>query len=325
MGLTISIHPRYGSNVSISRMQIHDAKTAGLLSPPPQHLGVYFQEMEAEGLPLPMAIAIGNDPYVTLASGIKGSIFLDEYTIAGGWMGEAVELVRCETSDVLVPATTEIVIEGELIPGERRLEGPFGEVPGYYSPAGERPVFRLNAITHRRNPIYLAGLSGRPQTDNHVIRDLNYEAILRDRIRQICPGVRDVYAIEGSAGKHVAISIRAAFVAQARDVLMAGLTTERIRPKLVIVVDDDIDVRDPMQLQWALAYRVQADRDLIVIPRMVGQGLDPSTPLPSVGAVMGIDATRPFGEPFWEVTDVPGAEEFVIPGWTDLQTTRKAD
>jgi 3-polyprenyl-4-hydroxybenzoate decarboxylase len=95
------------------------------------------------------------------------------------------------------------------------------------------------------------------------------------------------------------------------------MTTERIRPKLVIVVDDDIDVRDPAQLQWALAFRFQADRDVIVHDRMVGQQLDPSTPLPGVGAMMGIDATRPYGQPFWEVTDVPGADDFVIPGWTD--------
>lgn len=313
MGLTISTHPRYGSNVSISRMQIYDGKSAGILSVPPQHIGVYFAEMEAAGKPLPLAVAIGNDPYVTMCSGVKGSVFLDEYEIAGGWMGEPVELVRCETSDVLVPATSEIVLEGELVPGERRVEGPFGEVAGYYSPAGPRPVFRLKAITHRRDPIYLAGLTGMPQTDNHVIRDLNYEPILRDRIRQLCPGVRDVYAIEGSAGKHIAVSMRTSFVSHARDVMLAAMTTERIRPKLVIVVDDDIDVRDPVQLQWAVAFRVQADRDVVIMPRMVGQALDPSTPLPGVGTVMGIDATRPYGEPFWEVADVPGAAEFVIP------------
>jgi 2,5-furandicarboxylate decarboxylase 1 len=316
MGLTISIHPRYGSNVSISRMQIHDGKTAGILSVPPQHLGVYFQEMEAEGKPLPMAIAIGTDPYTMMASGIKGSIFLDEYTIAGGWMGEGVELVKCETSDVLVPATSEIILEGELVPGERRLEGPFGEVPGYYSPAGQRPIFRLKAITHRRDPIYLAGLTGRPQTDNHVIRDLTYEPILRDRLRQLAPGLRDVYAIEGSSGKHIAVSMKTTFASHSRDVLMAAMTTERIRPKLVIVVDDDIDVRDPAQLQWALAFRFQADRDVVVLPRMVGQALDPSTPQPGVGTMVGIDATRPYGESFWEVTEVPGSDDFVIPGWS---------
>ncbi|NJD27393.1 MAG: UbiD family decarboxylase [Chloroflexi bacterium] len=313
MGLTIAAHPEFGTNVSISRMQIHDGKHAGILSVPPQHLGVYFQEFEARGESLPMAVALGVDPYTTMASGFKGNIYLDEYTIAGGWMGRPLDVVKCETSDVLVPAESEIVIEGELVAGERRLEGPFGEVPGYYSPAGQRPVFRLKAITHRQNPVYLAGLTGRPQTDNHVIRDLTYEPIIRDRIRQLCPGVRDVYAIEGSAGKHIAVSIKPTFASQARDVMMAALTTERIRPKLVVVVEDDIDVRDPAQLQWAMTFRVQADRDVLIIPGMVGQALDPSTPKPGVGTVMAIDATRPYGEPFWEVTDVPGAESFEIP------------
>jgi 4-hydroxy-3-polyprenylbenzoate decarboxylase/2,5-furandicarboxylate decarboxylase 1 len=317
MGLTIAAHPRYGTNVSISRMQIHDARHAGVLSVPPQHLGVYFQEFEADGRPLPMAVALGVDPYTTMASGYKGSIYLDEYTIAGGWLGRPLDVVRCETSDVLVPADAEIVIEGELIPRERRLEGPFGEVPGYYSPAGDRPIFRVTAITHRKDPVYLAGLTGRPQTDNHVIRDLTYEPILRERIRQLAPGVRDVHAIEGSAGKHIAVSMKPTFFGHARDVMLAALTTERIRPKLVVVVDDDIDIRDPAQLQWAMAFRVQADRDVLVIPQVVGQALDPSTPIPGVGTVMAIDATRPYGQPFWEVTDVPGADDFVIPGFDD--------
>jgi 4-hydroxy-3-polyprenylbenzoate decarboxylase/2,5-furandicarboxylate decarboxylase 1 len=324
MGLTIAKHPEYGTNVSISRMQVFDGKTLGILSVPPQQIGVYFQEFEARGESLPLAVAIGNDPYTTLGSQVPGGIYLDEFAVAGGWMGEPVELVQCETIDVLVPATSEIVLEGELVAGERRREGPFGEFPGYYTAPAERPVFRLKAITHRRDPIYLAGLTGLPTTDNHVMKALACEAILYDRIRQICPTVRDVCLTDGSAGMHVAVSIRPTFETQARDVMLATLTAARVRAKLVTVVDDDIDVRDPVQVEWATAFRCQADRDVVIIERGVGQILDPSTPGPRVGALMGIDATQPYGKSYGELCVVPGADEFEIPGWTEGQQPRPA-
>jgi 3-polyprenyl-4-hydroxybenzoate decarboxylase len=154
--------------------------------------GVYFREMEQKGKPVEVAFTIGNDPYVTLCSQVSGSIFLDELAVAGAWMGQPVDVVKCETVDVYVPATSEIVIEGELLPRVRRTEGPFGEFPGYYQAVTEQPVFKLKAITHRRDPIYVTALTGPPTTDNHVMREIVLEAMLYDRLRQICPTIRDV-------------------------------------------------------------------------------------------------------------------------------------
>jgi 4-hydroxy-3-polyprenylbenzoate decarboxylase/2,5-furandicarboxylate decarboxylase 1 len=315
LGLGFARHPEYGNNVSISRIQIFDGQTAGVRSVRPQHLGVYFEEAEKRGEPLQFAITIGNDPQVTFCSQISGSVFLDELGVAGGWMGKPVDLVKCETIDLAVPATSEIVIEGELTPGNRRMEGPFGEFPGYYQGIADQAVFTLKAITHRRNPIYVTALTGTPTTDNHVMTALPKESILYERIRQICPTIRDVCFTKGGVGMHVAISIKPTFVTQARDVMLAAFTTERIRPKLVIVVDDDIDVRNPEQIEWALATRFQADKDLVILPHQRGFFLDPSTPAVGESTIMGIDATRPFGTEFPEVAQVPGAEEFVIPGW----------
>ena len=224
-----------------------------------------------------------------------------------------------ETVNLHVPATSEIVFEGELRPGDRRLEGPFGEFPGYYQGVTQQAVFHLKAMTHRKNPIYLAALTGTPNTDNHVMVEVPREAVLYERIRQICPTIRDVCVTKGGIGLHIVISMRPTYISHARDVMLAALTTERIRPKLVVVVDDDIDVRNPEKVEWAIATRFQADRDLIVLPRQVGAALDPSTPAPRVGAVMGIDATRPFGQEFAEVAEVPGVEAFEIPGWTGIQ------
>ena len=181
IGLGFIRHPEYGNNVSISRMQIYDGKTMGCRSVPPQHLGVYFREMEQKGEPVEVAFTIGNDPYVTLCSQVSGSIFLDELAVAGAWMGQPVDVVKCETLDVYVPATSEIVIEGVLLPGVRRTEGPFGEFPGYYQAVTEQPVFKLKAITHRRDPIYVTALTGPPTTDNHVMREIVLEAMLYDR------------------------------------------------------------------------------------------------------------------------------------------------
>jgi 4-hydroxy-3-polyprenylbenzoate decarboxylase/2,5-furandicarboxylate decarboxylase 1 len=317
IGLGFTRHPEYGNNVSISRMQIYDGQTMGCRSVPPQHLGVYFRDSESRGEPLQVAFTIGNDPYVTLCSQITGSIFLDELEVAGGWMGQPVEVVKCETNDVLVPATSEIVIEGELLPGERRTEGPFGEFPGYYQAVTQQPIFKLKAITHRRNPIYTTALTGPPTTDNHVMREVILEAILYDRLHQLYPTVRDVCVTKGGITLHVVVSMKPTFISQARDVILACFSTERIRPKLVVVVDDDIDPRDPTKVEWAIATRFQADQDLIVLPKQVGAPLDPSTPGVRVGAIMGIDATRPYGKEFPEVATVPGVDDFVIPGWID--------
>jgi 2,5-furandicarboxylate decarboxylase 1 len=319
IGLVFARHPEYGNNISINRIQIFDDQTACIRSVVPQHLAVYYADAEKRQEPLEVAITVGNDPYVTLCSQIAGSIYLDELTLAGGWMGEPVDVVPCETINLHVPATSEIVFEGELRPGDRRLEGPFGEFPGYYQGVTQQAVFHLKAITHRKNPIYLAVLTGTPNTDNHVMVEVPREAVLYERIRQICPTIRDVCVTKGGIGLHIVISMRPTYVSHARDVMLAALTTERIRPKLVVVVDDDIDVRNPEKVEWAIATRFQADRDLIVLPRQVGAALDPSTRAPRVGAIMGIDAARPFGQEFAEVAEVPGADAFEIPGWTGIQ------
>src|SRR5690348_10330332 len=129
--------------------------------------------------------------------------------------------------------TSPWVSSSPAIRSTARLEGPFGEYPGYYMPPDRKPVFRLKAVTHRRDAIYLAGLTGKPTTDNHVFRQISSEAILYDRLRQICPTIRDICVTDAGGGNHVVISIKPTFATQARDVMLAAFNTERIRPKLV--------------------------------------------------------------------------------------------
>jgi UbiD family decarboxylase len=294
-------------------MQVFDGKHLGVNA---AKLDQYVGAAEARGEPFGVALTLGNDPYTSLASQYRGRADLDELAVAGGLMGEPIEVVRCETIDVEVPATSEIVFEGEIIPGERRREGPFGEAPGYYSPAGPRPVFRLKAITHRRNPIYLAGLTGVPSTDNHVMKQVATEPLVYRALRQICPTVREVCTTTASHSLHFVISMRPTFPTEAREVMLAALTSE-FQPKLVTVVDEDIDVRDPAQVEWAMTFRCQADRDVEILRDVAGYAMDPSIPRGAKGARMGINATRPYEADFGSVVSVPGADEFVIPGWTD--------
>ena len=321
MGLQFARDPEFGRNVSIHRMQVNDGQTCGMLFGLHQNIGMYYQRAEQRGEPLPVAVALGTDPFTALTSQVPAGIYTDELALAGGLLGEPVELVKCVSIDAEVPATSEIVLEGELVPGERRDEGPFGEFTGFYSFGGQQPIWRLKAITHRRDPIYLAGLTGMPVTDNHVMRQVNWEPVVYEKLKTIYPTIRDVCMTDGGANTlHLVVSIKPLFKGQVRDLILTAMQVDKLRPKLVTVVDEDVDPRNPLQVEWAMAMFVQADRDLIVISDTMGNALDPSNPEYRVGARLGIDATRPFGQEFPDIVEIPGAEHFDIPGWTDRPT-----
>jgi 4-hydroxy-3-polyprenylbenzoate decarboxylase/2,5-furandicarboxylate decarboxylase 1 len=233
---------------------------------------------------------------------------VDEFTIAGGLRGEAVELVRCRTVDLLVPASSEIVLEGRFRPGVREHEGPFGEFSGYVGPGNREPVFEVGAMTMRRDAIYQAGLTGVPVTENHVMKGLPMEAQLLVTLRASYPDVAAVsYAPEGGAEFLVVIALNQRYAYEARNVILTAMGSAG-HPKLVVVVDDDVDIYDMAKVWWAIVTRAQADRDLIIIDRAAGGQLDPSAPAPFTSALLGIDATRPFGQPFPEVVRIPGAD-----------------
>jgi UbiD family decarboxylase len=236
--------------------------------------------------------------------------------VAGALHCEPVEVVRCQTVDLCVPATSEIVLEGYFEPGERRAEGPFGEFTGYMGPGGREPVFHCTAMTSRADPIFQAGLTGIPVTENHVMKLLPMEANLLNALRQISPDVVAVhYPPEGGAEFLAVISMRQRYVNQAKNLILSALGSVA-HPKVVIVVDDDIDVYDMSKVWWAVFTRSQPSTDLIVIPEAAGGQLDPSAPSHFGSSLLGIDATRPFGQPFAEVVRVPGVD--AVPDWTAM-------
>lgn len=304
-GLVIARNPATGvQNVSINRIQISDANRLGVLILP-RHLHAFFQAAEARGEPLPVAIAIGVDPLTLLASQAIVPLDSDELEIAGALRGAPLPVVRCLTSEVRVPADAEIVIEGRLLPGVREPEGPFGEFPKYYSAREDREVIEIDAITHRREPIFHTIVPA--EMEHLLLGAIPREATLLAHLRRSFAGVLDVHlSVGGVCRYHLYVKLRKQREGEPKNVIM-GAFGAHYDIKQVIVVDEDVDVHDAAEVEWAVATRFQADRDLMVVPGAQGSILDPSTTvawslsnpgkappqLQGISAKMGLDATRP--------------------------------
>ena len=276
----ISKHPVTGlRNASMYRAQVHDPKTLGLLAAPYRHIVLHRNEALKRGEPLPVAIALGVDPAITVASVASFPYEVDELGMAGALRGEPVELVRCETIPLEVPASAEIVLEGEIDPKELREEGLFGEFTGYYSIKRTRPVIKIKAITHRNDPIYAASYEGLPPHDTDLLMGIPIETEILRLVP--LPGIQKVHVTEGGCGAfNCVISIKKQFEGYAKMVGMAALGTWGARfVKTLIIVDDDIDPFDWTQVEWALATRVQPHRDVEIVGDLVGCILDPSLSL----------------------------------------------
>jgi len=271
----------------------------------PRHLWNYFVRAEERGEPLPIAHVLGHHPGFFLGSESILPITTDEYEVIGGILQEPLRLVPSETygERLMVPADAEIVIEGEILPNCRAPEGPFGEFTGYYGPQRWSPVVKIKAITHRKNPIFLNILCGHP--DTWLLGGIAKEACLYEELRRVCPGVTAVHLpTTGTCRFHAYVAIKQRFNGEAK---VAGIATipHHDIVKHIVVVDDDIDPFDEKQVLWAIATRVQADKDVTIIPNCRGGLLDPSSVIEGIGAKMVIDATKPMTRPFAEKIAVP--------------------
>jgi 2,5-furandicarboxylate decarboxylase 1 len=308
-GLIVARDPEFGTNISIQRLQHKGPATTGILIGRVQHLNVYHQRAEARNEPLPIAVVIGCDPTVYLASQMKPDIRVDEYTLAGGLRRAPVDVVQCRTVDLQVPAGAEIVLEGYIPPHVREPEGPFGEFPGYYGfgEDPESPVVHYTAITMRRDALFQSIYLGKPPTENNYLTFLPRTSLLYQLIKPAVAEIQDIYVSPGGCSNFTAvISIRQRYAGEAKLALAAALSS-RMALKHVVVVDDDIDIHNPIEVEWAMATRAQFDQDLITVPNAPA-GLDPSAE-PKRGNHLnyriGIDATKPYGKPFPAVCDVP--------------------
>ncbi|MGE5265429.1 MAG: UbiD family decarboxylase [Acidobacteriota bacterium] len=231
---------------------------------------------------MPVALVIGTDPVLFLVSSTLFPLVESEYEVAGALRDLPVELVKCETSDLLVPATAEIVVEGEITSGEFEREGPFGEYTGYYSAKDENPkeYIKVKAITHRNNPILWGTTVGKPTTDTHMVMGLNRTASLwNDLMNMKIPGIKGVYGPPASAGRMLAIiSVQQMYPGHSTQVGLAAFATVtgNYGLKTVIVVDDDIDPENMDQVIYALSFRYQPERGTQILSRGRSTPLDPS-------------------------------------------------
>lgn len=270
------------------------------------------------------AYLIGVDPVLAYTCQAQLPDDANDWCVAGGLRGAPVELVPCKTIDLEVPATAEVVIEFEVNFEKTALEGPLGEYTGYYTPASPKPVARITAITHRREPIFQGLLTGKPVTENHILKEIPFEASIFRTLRTQFPTVERV-AIPASGGVsfYVVIAMRPRFAGEARQAILAAMSNN-IRPKWVVVVEPDINVFDPAEVEWAMCFRVDPERDVFVVPHTPAGPLDPSVEehgalASRTSSSIGIDATRPVGEPFPDVADVPGWESYVVPELAKLR------
>lgn len=292
-GVLIARDPETGwHNLSIHRLQVIGPNRLGALLLP-RHAWMQFAAAERAGRPLEVAIAVGLDPVLLLASQATTPAGVSEYGIAAAMLGDVpLDLVQGVSTQVQVPAHAEIIIEGRLLPGVREAEGPFGEFPKYYGPKSPKPVIEVTAVTHRRDPIWQTILAA--GMEHLLLGAIPKEAHMFEIVRQTVPTVRSVHLTPGGTCRyHAVVQITKTREGEAKNAALAALASG-MDVKHVTVVDDDVDIFDPHEVEWAMATRVQADRDLVVIPQALGSKLDPSTD-DGVSAKLIIDATVPVG------------------------------
>ena len=306
-GLLIARNPRTGiQNVAIHRCQVSGPDELGVLLLP-RHTNSFYESAEQAGEALEIAIVIGVDPLTALASQAIMPIDHDELEIAGALHGAPLEVVRCVSNQVRVPAAAEIVLEGRLLPRQRAPEGPFGEFPQYYGERAERHVARIDRLTHRSAPIFHTIVGG--GNEHLLLGAIPREATLLGHLQRSFPGVRDVHLSMGGVGRYVLyVQLAKRQEGEAKNVIL-GAFGGHYDLKTVIVVDEDVDIHNAREVEWAVTTRFQADRDLLVVSHSQGSKLDPST-RGGIGAKMGIDATIPLDAPAGKFTRirVPGEE-----------------
>lgn len=287
-------------NWGMYRHMLHDKRSIGWLVHPGTHGGtIFYQKYEARGKTMPMAIVIGASPACALASMSAVSPYVDEVDIAGGLNGKPVELVKCETIDLEVPATAEIVLEGEVRPNERKDEGPFGEFTGYRaSEKSPRPVFHVNCITHRNNPILTVAAPGKPFDDQTFNLALFNSAAITVDLKKLGLPFKSLFVTSSLLGVIVSASeIYPGYVHTLSSAIWST-RTGTYRPT-IIVVGEDVDVTNMEEVIWALTTRMHPDRDIHIRKGTPTQPLYPFLSSEekarySTGATVCFDATFPY-------------------------------
>jgi 4-hydroxy-3-polyprenylbenzoate decarboxylase len=283
-------------NVGMYRIQVYDDRTAGMHWQRHKVGSRHFAEYEAQGRDIPVAVALGGDPAFTYAATAPLPDQIDEMVFAGFLRKRPVELVQCKTIDLEVPADAEFVIEGVVPAGERRTEGPFGDHTGYYTLEDEYPVFHVTAITHRKNAVYPATIVGRPPMEDGWLGKAT-ERLFLPLVRLFVPEVIDYnLPVEGVFHNLCIVKIRKRYPGHAQKVMNAlwGLG-QMMFTKVIVVVDEWVDVQNPQEVLWVTANNIDPERDVTFIKGPIDV-LDHASRAMGFGSKMGIDATKKLPE-----------------------------
>ena len=289
-------------NVGMYRMQVFDEKTTGMHWQIHKHGALHYKKLKEIGKDkLEVAVAIGVDPAILYSATAPLPENFNEFTFAGFIRKERVKLVECETVDLLVPANAEIVLEGYVKVDELKPEGPFGDHTGYYTPVEPYPVFHVECITHRENPIYHATVVGKPPMEDAWLGKAT-ERIFLPIIRFMHPEIVDInLPIEGCFHNLAIVSIKKRYPGHAKKVMFSLWGTGMLSlTKIVIVVDDDVNVHDMREVIWAVTTRFDPAKDVVIIPDCPIDSLDHATYRPNLGGKLGIDATKKWREEGYE-------------------------
>jgi 4-hydroxy-3-polyprenylbenzoate decarboxylase len=291
--LVVTKSPETGrQNVGMYRLQVFDARTTGMHWHRHHDGARFYREACAMGKPLEVAVALGGDPATIYAATAPLPPGLDELIFAGFLRDRAVDVVRCRTVDLLVPAEAEIVLEGYVAPEERRREGPFGDHTGYYSLADDYPVFHVTAVTRRRSPLYPSTIVGRPPMEDCFMGKAT-ERLFLPLVKLVLPEIVDMdLPLEGVFHNCVILSINKEYRGHAQKVMNAvwGMG-QMMFSKMVLVVDADVNVHDYSEVTWRAFNNVDPRRDILISEGPLDV-LDHSSPMADFGSKIGIDATR---------------------------------
>jgi len=286
-------------NVGMYRLQVFDRRTTGIHWHAHKDAALHYRNAERRSERLPVAVALGPDPVTTYAASAPLPEGIDEMLFAGFLRKKPVDMVPCITNPLAVPAQSQIVLEGYVEPGERRREGPFGDHTGYYSLADDYPVFHVECMTMRRDPVYPATVVGRPPMEDCFMAKAT-ERIFLPLIRKTLPEIVDLnLPVEGVFHNLAFVSIDKRYPGHARKVMNAlwGLG-QMMFTKIIAVFDAEVDVQNLSAVLWRLGNNIDPRRDVLFTDGPV-DALDHAAPLPRYGSKMGIDATRKWpGEGF---------------------------
>jgi 4-hydroxy-3-polyprenylbenzoate decarboxylase len=297
--MVFSKNPETGKrNCGCYRMQIYDARTTGMHWQTHKQGAEHYRRLRAGGTAkrMEVAVAIGADPATMYSAILPLPPDLDEMMIAGFLRSKPVEMVKCETVDIEVPAQAEIVLEGYVELGELRREGPFGDHTGFYSLDDDYPVFHITCITHRKNPIYATTIVGPPPMEDFYMGKA-IERIFLPLMRLQLPEVRDIcMPAEGIFHNMIFVAIRKSYPGHARKVMHAiwGLG-QAMFSKVIVVVDEDVNVQNVSEVAWKALNNIDPERDIQFVMGPV-DSLDHAARLANYGSKMGVDATRKWPE-----------------------------